>query len=107
MHDVDNTSDHEPIIIKFLMDSKYAGFNDRTYSSHISWPKATDSNIRDYRCAMSYNLEGITLPVDALVCHDPHCTNTAHMNALIEYSLAITNACLTAATATIPGSCIT
>jgi hypothetical protein len=68
MHDVDNTSDHQPIIIKHLMDSKYAGFSDRTYSSHISWPKATDSNIRDYRCAMSYNFEGITLPIDMLVC---------------------------------------
>jgi hypothetical protein len=82
MHDVDNTSEHETIIIKLLMESKYAGFIDRIYSSHISWPKATDSNIHDYRCAMSYKLEGITLPVDALGCHDLHCTNIANMNAL-------------------------
>jgi endonuclease/exonuclease/phosphatase family metal-dependent hydrolase len=37
-HDVDNISDHEPISIQLLMDFKYAGFSDRTYAPHISWP---------------------------------------------------------------------
>jgi hypothetical protein len=52
-HDVDNISDHEPISIQLLMDSKYAGFSDRTYAPHISWPKAADSDIRNYRCELT------------------------------------------------------
>ena len=47
VHDADNLSDHEPIVVKFLVDFKYGSFIERAYSSHISWYKASESNICD------------------------------------------------------------
>ena len=105
VHDMDNTSDHDPIFIKLLLNVKFAGFNERNRSSRISWPKATESHICDYRRALSRKLLDISLPVDALACHDLHCSQAAHLNALQEYTQSITNACITAAANTIPRTC--
>jgi hypothetical protein len=104
-HDADNTSDHDPIIMKLLVDSNYAGFGERSYLPHISWSTASEIDIQEYRGALSYYLHRIAIPVEALVCRDLHCTHIAHFDVLHEYSRAITWACIIAANATIPSTC--
>lgn len=87
------------------MDFNYAGFDELVRTSRISWPKATESNKRDYRCALSRNLLAIALPGDALACQDLHCTDAAHLQTIHEYSLLISTACIKAAAETIPRTC--
>jgi hypothetical protein len=59
------------------------------FASHISWLQAADTDIRNYRCKLTYTLRGIALPADALACHDLHCTNITLLYAQNEYSQSV------------------
>ena len=41
LHDVDNVSDHGPIILKLLLDVRFIGFSERVRKSQVSWVKST------------------------------------------------------------------
>jgi hypothetical protein len=105
VHDMDNMSDHDPIFVRLFVDIRFAGFNERSYLSRISWPNSTEFHIHDYRYALSRKSQDITLPVDALVCHDLRFSQVAHW-ALHDYLQSIIiNAHMTAATMTIIRTC--
>ena len=100
IHDVDNLSDHDPIVVELLMD-----FAEQAHVSRISWPKATESNLNEYRHALSRNLSRIVLSSEALVCQYLHFTDAAHLSAIHEYSQSISNACIKAAAECMPRTC--
>jgi hypothetical protein len=56
LHDVDNISDHEPIILQLHLQMKYLGFISRIYTPRVSWAKAIDSDIYNYQCTLSQRL---------------------------------------------------
>ena len=70
-----------------------------------SWVKATDTDCSNYRFALSHLLNGITLPVDTLLCADLRCHDVSHFKALNTYAQHITDACLNAAKSCIPQTC--
>jgi hypothetical protein len=47
LHDVDNLSDHEPIVLQMSLKIHCVGFQDRIYTPRVSWVKATDQHLRE------------------------------------------------------------
>jgi hypothetical protein len=105
IHDPDNTSDHDPIAIKFMFELQHIGICARVYKPRVSWAKATESDLCNYRSALADRLRSFYLPKDALLCTDLRCNDLAHLKCVNDYSLNITNACIEAAEATIPHTC--
>jgi hypothetical protein len=73
LHDIDNLSDHEPLLLQLDIDVTSSTLHSRAFIPHVSWVKASESNIYDYHLALSTNLRLIKLPVDTLLCSDMHC----------------------------------
>jgi len=101
-HDIDNLSDHEPIMLQINIDVASITLRSRIYTPRASWVKASESNINDYRLALSTNLKHLELPTAMLLCSDMRCTNAVHIEAINQYAAAITEACLSAAESSIP-----
>jgi hypothetical protein len=106
IHDPDNTSDHDPIVIKFMFELQHIGSCTRTHKPRVSWAKVTESDLCNYRNALTDRLRGFHFPTDALLCTDLSCNDIAHLNCVNDYSVSITNACIEAAEATIPLICV-
>jgi hypothetical protein len=102
MHDGDNLSDHEPVIRKMCLNSKYFSLSDKVHVERIAWYKATVNHIADYKCALDSLLSDIEIPVGAITCHNPLCTNLEHNVALNTYANCLTDACVQSAKSTIP-----
>jgi hypothetical protein len=69
-HDVDNTSDHDPIFLEVRLDVKYIGFSSRIFTPHLSWVKVNDSDLNNFRSTLSDKLKSIYIPASALLCQD-------------------------------------
>jgi hypothetical protein len=78
IHEVMNLSDHEPIVLHLELDIKRIGVSRKVYTPGLSRAKATDSHFTRYRNILTSRLETISLPVDALLCHDFNCCNAEH-----------------------------
>jgi Reverse transcriptase (RNA-dependent DNA polymerase)/Endonuclease/Exonuclease/phosphatase family len=105
LHEVDNTSDHEPIVLKLAIGIQYLGFIDKIHAPSVSWVKASDADLCDYRSALSENLRRIRFPTDVLLCNDLQCCDLVHLEAINDYAKNITSACVAAAESTIPRAC--
>jgi len=104
-HDIDNLSDHEPIVLDLSLNIHCVGFPDRIYTPRVSWVKATDNNLRAYQSTLILHLNSIDVPTDVLLCNDVKCSNLSHLQRLNRYAVEITESCLHAAEATIPLTC--
>lgn len=102
VHDVDNLSDHEPIILKLDLDTQYLSFRKRAFKANISWAKANECDISNYANNLSCNLINMSVPTAALLCLDQHCKLPDHHNMLCKYAADITCACLGAGEVSIP-----
>lgn len=105
VHSVDNTSDHEPIVLQLSLKIDLLQSSEMYVEPRNSWPKATSEHILRYQNALSNNLKSIVLPVETLLCNDIHCCNQDHFNNINVYSTAIHNACISAANDAIPLTC--
>ena len=45
LHDADNLSDHEPIVLQLLLDTQCVGFVDKVHTPCVSWAKATANDL--------------------------------------------------------------
>jgi hypothetical protein len=106
IHDTDNPSDHEPLVLGLSLKMQFLGFRDRVHMPRTSWAKATESDMCNYRYELTRQLRCIKLPADAVLCSDLQCRNPVHLQAINNYARDITNASLVAAAATIPQTCI-
>jgi hypothetical protein len=105
LHEIDNLSDHEPIVLELSLETKHIGLRQRIHAPRVSWAKATDINRSNYRPVLSYLLNDISLPVDTLLCDDLRCHHASHLSALNTYAKSITDVCINAAKSCIPQTC--
>jgi hypothetical protein len=103
-HDVDNLSDHDPIVLQLNIDVQFVALADRVFTPRVSWVKASDNDVLNYRTALAQNLTCMHFPAGALLCMDMNCKNPDHHNAISQYAESITNACLSAAESSIPST---
>ena len=101
-HDVDNRSDHEPLILVLHIPVHYTCRNNRVFTTKIAWHKASLEHLTNYRCLLQANLRSVVLPVDTLVCQDVMCCNVEHQSMINKFANDITHACLAAAVDSIP-----
>jgi len=92
LHDIDNMSDHDPILLDLGLDVQYVGFCTNVYTPHASWKKANDADLLNYRSALSGNLASLNLQTEVLTCHDIECDDNYHFHALADYVKGITDA---------------
>jgi len=97
----DNLSDHEPVIMKLCLESKYVSLANRI-ADKIAWHKANDSHLMEYRNVLDIALMNILVPVNTVTCHDPLFDNAQHSTDLNAYADLITDACIESAKASIP-----
>jgi len=102
LHEIDNLSDHDPIFLDLNIDVKHAELRARIFTPRISWVKASNKELNNYRSKLSQNLSSISLPAPTLLCTDMCCKAADHHNAVSQNAVAITNACLSAAEAGLP-----
>jgi len=103
VHEVDNLSDHDPLILQIgVCHSVCHPFVTRTASSRLAWYKASRDDIVKYTQCLQSNLDSIVVPKDALVCHNVHCCNTMHGLPVKSYSRDIMAAYMNAAQGSIP-----
>ena len=102
VHDVDNTSDHEPIFLHLELDATYIGQSQRVFTPRASWVKAGDDDLANYRIKLSSNLADMSVPFDVILCHNLNCQNSNHAAEIDKYAEDITRACLAAADLSIP-----
>lgn len=102
IHDVDNTSDHDPITMKLSLNVAFIGGTNIVHSPRVSWVKANEDHIKNYQSVLADSLKNIVLPVDVLLCCNLKCRDIKHCSALNEYVNCLTRECLNAADATIP-----
>ena len=102
LHEVNNLSEHDPILLGLNIDIKHAELRARIFNPRISWVKASATELNNYRCLLSQNLKSINLPASTLLCTDMCCKDADHHSAVSQFAVAITNACLAAAEACLP-----
>jgi hypothetical protein len=105
LHDIENLSDHDPIVLQLLFDIQCVGFVDKVHTPYVSWAKANDHDLLHYQTVLNQTLLNIFVPTDALLCKDMNCSNTLHFQQVNKYAVAVTDACLSAAATAIPQSC--
>ena len=101
-HDIDNTSDHDPIFIKIPLLVERLCTTPCRPDRKFAWYKCNDNNLQEYRSRMSSFVSSIDLPINALVCTDVMCNDSNHSSALQEYFDTIYACCLNAAQGCIP-----
>jgi len=104
MHDVDNTSDHEPLCIMLELRVMRLKYSNVKHMPQPAWTKASDENISAYQSMLRTRLNDIVIPNDVLLCMDRTCCNRDHLDSLNTYASLITDACVSSANLTIPST---
>ena len=85
LHDVDNTSNHEPIVLQLDLNVDFVQLVDRVHTPRTSWAKAKDGDLQNYRFYLSKYLHDTsinTLPYEALLCREVTCCIVEHAWAI-------------------------
>ena len=82
LHDVDNTSDHDPIFMYLNLVVHNIELTSRVFTPRVSWVKASEQDFDKYRSVLSYKLHNIDLLCAALLCTDLMCSKCDHRNAI-------------------------
>lgn len=95
IHLAENTSNHDPIYLKFTCEST-ASHGDTCDENVVrqpkpAWNKAKSRDIVSYKNDLSELLSHICTPNVALSCRDPHCGNAMHTSELDKYAINIMN----------------
>lgn len=82
IYDVDNTSDHDPLLLEWNPNSCL--LYKHKYKPKPSWNKATSEHIDEYKRLLCSDLDDIVplLPTEALLCRDLSCHDQSHINLL-------------------------
>jgi len=76
LHDVDNTSDHEPLCMHLDMTVAQVDFCHRVVYPKPSWDKASDKHMAAYKNLLCTKLSNIVLFYSSLLCKDVCCRGT-------------------------------
>ena len=103
-HDVDNTSDHDPVTLNLPLTVNRLPAN----ASHIvrkpAWYKCSEEQLQGYKCNLSLLLHSIDIPVSALLCTNILCNDMNHSSSLNSYSRSIIDCCTSAAVGCVPST---
>jgi hypothetical protein len=56
IHDGDNLSDHDPILMILKLDNKAVSLSQKVFSNKIAWQRVDDASILDYQTALNQAL---------------------------------------------------
>jgi len=101
-HDVENLSDHDPIIIRFSLSSNIFTATNKICQEKVAWHKCTDADFIAYCNTLSTLLKDVHLPVDAIQCRNRLCVNNEHVTCIHKYAKDLTEARLMAAESALP-----
>jgi len=102
LHDTDNMSDHEPVVLHLSVKFDVVQYVERIRNAHISWAKANNDDCTKYRRLLSLLLDLIEVLAGALLCTDGSCCDSNHIKAVNKYATDIGNACSHASDSVIP-----
>jgi hypothetical protein len=102
VHDMENPSDHSVIALHTCLPISHSPSSDTHRVASPRWNKATLEDIGNYQQALDNILSQLLLPSDTLSCNDLQCSVAKHRNDIDGLVDSITDACLMAATMTIP-----
>ena len=71
-HEVDNTSDHEPIGLELHVDAQQYSTQSRSFVSKVAWNKAKKQDLEAYSHLLSDNLAQLDVPYSAVMCRNLH-----------------------------------
>ena len=106
LFDVNNGSDHVPVIAEFVFDCEYLKNNGVIKNNKTMWYKANENDIDKYKASLNVNLDNFVKDcmTGVLDCLDPHCKSDEHVCCLENLYGAIIDACLLSSEVTIPQS---
>jgi len=102
LHEVDNTSDHEPICLRLDGDHLTDNVKACSFEPKIAWHKANPDHLSACRKMLRDHLASLHVPFPAVMCRDVFCKDASHTTALTEYINNMSECCLLAAKHTIP-----
>ena len=97
MHEVDNTSDHEPLLLDITVSHQRLALTSRRYRARPAWFKANTVDIDNCRANLIDNLRAVDLPYAVVLCKNVLCCDNGHRQAMNKFAIEITQACLLAA----------
>ena len=102
VHEVDNCSDHDPVLLHLDIHVNRVSYIKRQYTAHPSWARAQGIHVDIYKCVLQSMLNNISIPYSALQCQDVFCRDNERITSLDLYAAQLTEACSKSAEATIP-----
>jgi len=81
LHDIDNISNREPVILQLCLQLRYLGYNDKIHTPRVSWAKAIaipTCIIITVHCVMNF-----VLSFEALLYSDLQCNSPNHFKTII------------------------
>ena len=67
LHEIDNTSDHYPLLVQLHLQESFLSSVNKIYTPRVSWAKASQEDVHNYRTALSNMLHNICVPTDTLL----------------------------------------
>jgi len=86
LHSVDNTSDHDSIIVSLDLDVNFVGLSQRIITPRVSWARAVSSDLEAYSRSLSCPLSDISISVIAVLYCNLSCNNFQHVSSHRERS---------------------
>ena len=104
LHDIDNCSDHDPLLITLQLDwtCRPVSSSQRIFHSKPAWYKATDEHYSLYKEKLYCNLSRVIMPTSVLSCRDVMCNSCEHEKLLKSYANDIVQSCIDATCSSIP-----
>ena len=105
IHDVDNNSDHCPILLVLpIVVSNLTTATSVPPDHKLAWYKCTETQLRSYADSLKELLGFLHVPVAAVACDNPVCTDTSHLSDINHYARDIFDCCFKAADKCIPST---
>ena len=101
--DVDNLSDHNPVLCKLDADVSYIANDERTFVPRSAWHKASETDIDNYKVTLTDALNTINIDPALIHCDDIRCT--LHHSDIYQLYDDIVLAICTATDQCIPTTC--
>ena len=80
--EVDNASNHRPIIIQSKIDLKKQEITFTVKKSRKSWNIASNGDVCLYKHILDEMLNNISIPTDCIICTNVLCTNNFHIDSI-------------------------
>ena len=89
MHEVDNTSDHEPLLLGITVSHQRLALTSRRYRARPAWFTANTEDIDNYRANLVDNLRAVYLTYAAMLWCNVICCDSGHRQAMNNFAIEI------------------